>query len=47
MKQLAHRSAPGDRQRLRAIPVIAPNITGTIPGTDPLGALIQQDRKTR
>lgn len=45
MKKLAHRSAPADPRRLRAIPVIAPSITGTIPGTDPPTALIAAERK--
>lgn len=34
-KQVGHRSGEGDQKRMRAIPVIAPAVLGTIPGTDP------------
>lgn len=44
-KQIGFRSGEGDRQRMRAIPVIAEAVGGTIPGTNPLDALI--DAETR
>lgn len=34
-KQVGYRSGEGDQKRMRAIPVIAPAVLGTIPGTDP------------
>ena len=43
-KQTGHRSGEGDQQRMRAIPVIAPAVVGTIPGTDPLAACIEAER---
>lgn len=43
-KHIGYRSGEGDRQRLRAIPVIAAGIPGTIPGTNPLAELIRQER---
>lgn len=36
---------PGDRRRLRGIPV-AGGATGTSPGTDPLAALLAKERRT-
>lgn len=42
-KQIGYRSGEGDRQRMRAIPVIAEAVGGTIPGTDPLNALIEKE----
>lgn len=42
-KQIGYRSGEGDRQRMRAIPVIAEAVGGTIPGTDPLDALIAKE----
>jgi len=38
---------PGDPRVLRAIPVIARGVGGTVPGTDPLGALLTSDHRTR
>lgn len=34
-QKLTARSAAGDEQRLRAIPVAAPGVPGVIPGTQP------------
>lgn len=42
---VGYRSGEGDRQRLRAIPVIAPSISGTIPGTNPLAEIIQREQR--
>ncbi len=42
-KLTGYRSGEGDRQRMRAIPVIAEGVGGTIPGTHPLAALIAKD----
>ena len=43
--RIGYRSAPGDLQRLRAIPCIAEGVGGTIPGTNPLAALIAAERR--
>lgn len=43
--RIGYRSAPGDLQRLRAIPCIAEGVGGTIPGTNPLAALIAKERR--
>ncbi len=43
-KLIGYRSSEGDRQRMRAIPVIAEGVGGTIPGTEPLAALIAKQR---
>lgn len=45
-KQIGHRSAEGDQRRMRAIPVIAPAVIGTIPGTDPPAACIAKEQRT-
>lgn len=44
-KQTGYRSGEGDRQRLRAIPVITEAIGGTIPGTDPLQHVIDEEER--
>jgi len=36
------RSSPGDRARLHHTPVVMKGVSGTIPGTDPLGALLAE-----
>jgi hypothetical protein len=38
---------PGDPRVLRAIPVIARGVGGTIPGTEPLGALLHREANAR
>lgn len=42
--RLDPRSGAGDHDRLRMIPVHAPGVGGTIPGTDPLRKTISRDR---
>jgi hypothetical protein len=41
---VARATLPGDNRRLRGIPVVGFSVTGTSPGTDPLGALLWADR---
>ena len=45
--KLGHRTSPADTRRLRAIPVIAPAIGGTIPGTNPAAAYETKERNRR
>jgi hypothetical protein len=40
---IGHRTSEGDQRRLRAIPVIAPAVGGTIPGTNPLNAYLNKE----
>lgn len=42
---IGYRSSEGDLQRLRAIPCIAKGVGGTVPGTNPVSALLAQERK--
>jgi hypothetical protein len=35
-------SSPGHRARLRHTPVVTKGVSGTMPGTDPLGALLAE-----
>jgi hypothetical protein len=37
----------GDRAPMRNLPVVAEGITGTVLGTDPLGALVANERRRR
>jgi hypothetical protein len=40
-------TAPGDERKLRGIPVQARGVGGTIPGSDPVSALLDNDRRGR
>jgi len=40
---VARATLPGDRRRLRGIPVVG-GVGGTSPGTDPVGELIRKER---
>ena len=42
--KLTRRSAAGDEQRLRALPVCIEGVAGVIPGTDPYRALATKER---
>lgn len=44
---VGYRSGEGDQQRMRAIPVIAQGIPGTIPGTNPLAETINRQHRLR
>lgn len=46
-KTIGRRSAAGDEQRLRALPVCIEGVAGVIPGTDPQRALEAKDRNAR
>lgn len=48
-KPVGFRSAEDDLQRMRAIPVIAEGVGGTIPGTNPLAETLRRehDRERR
>ena len=37
-------ASPAGRRALRGIPCVANGVTGTIPGTDPLGAILDSER---
>lgn len=43
-QKLDPRSGAGDHTRLRMIPVHAPGVGGTIPGTNPIAEVIRQER---
>lgn len=38
------RNTPGDTRVMRAIPVVADGVVGTVPGTDPLDHVIRNER---
>jgi hypothetical protein len=40
-------TAPGDGRRLRGIPAVGKGCSGTVFGTDPLGALLAKERRRR
>jgi hypothetical protein len=44
-KRNGHRSAEGDHHRLRGIPVLTRGVGSAIPDTNPLAALLKQERK--
>ena len=37
----------GDRDRMRGFPIVGKGISGTAPGTDPLGALLAKEHRLR
>lgn len=41
------RDRSGDRATMRHLPVVARGVGGTMPGTDPLGALLAKERRQR
>jgi hypothetical protein len=43
---VARATLPGDKRRLRGIPAVG-GVCGTVPGTDPLGALLAKERRAR
>lgn len=45
--KISRRSAAGDEQRLRALPVCIEGVAGVIPGTDPHAALEAKERQSR
>lgn len=46
-KLIGFRSAEDDLRRLRALPAIAPGVSGAIPGTDPVRALLAKEGRRR
>lgn len=44
---VARATLPGDTRRLRGIPVCAMGVSGTAPGTDPLGELVRREWQSR
>jgi hypothetical protein len=38
---------PADRARMRGLPALARGVSGTAPGTDPLGALLHKEARGR
>jgi len=40
-------TAGGDERRLRGVPAVGRGVSGTMAGTDPLGALIANERRRR
>jgi hypothetical protein len=41
------RALPGDKQRLRGIPAVGHGVSGAIPGTHPVGALLSKEARRR
>ena len=46
-QMIGSRSAEDDLARLRALPAIAPGVSGAIPHTDPLRELLRKERNGR
>lgn len=46
-KASAGATSGGDWQRMRGFPIIGRGVGGTVPGTDPLAALIAKEQRQR
>lgn len=45
VRTVSRATLPGDNRRLRGIPVVGFSVTGTSPGTDPLGAVLSSEAR--